>query len=119
VHPKRLFLSKEKNHILLACEEPVGVPGAVDVEANQLSEVVDAVDGGRPDAVRVVDRLKVRIGHRIGQQEAVHLASAVHIGTNDLIKDVDAKGGRAGRVREQVFMKNCYSIIEMISSSIR
>jgi hypothetical protein len=87
-HPKRLFLQR-KNHVLLACEEPVGVPGAVHVEANQLSEVVDAVDGGRPDAVRIVDRLPVRMGHRVGQQETVHLARTVHIGADDLIKDVD------------------------------
>ena len=81
-------------------EKTVGVPGAVDVEADQISVVVEAVDGGGPNTVWVVDRLPLGMRQRSGQQEAVHLARAVDIGASDLISQVDAQGGRVGRVRE-------------------
>ena len=85
---------------LVSCEKPIGVPGTVDVEADQFSVVVEAVDDGGSHAVWVIDRLPVRIIQQMGQQEAVHLARAVDISTNDLIRLVDPEGRRVGRVRE-------------------
>lgn len=81
-------------------EKSVGVPVAVNVEADELTIVVDAVDGGGPDAVGVVDRLEVRMVQGVGQDEAVHLARAVHVHTHDLIILVDAQGGCVGRAGE-------------------
>src|SRR5713226_5394841 len=99
VSPSRAFADTGRTYVLL-CEKPVGVPGTVDVEADQVSAVIDAVDGGGPDALWVVDRLPVRVRQRIGQQEAVHLARAVDISADDLVRLVDAKGGRVGRAGE-------------------
>jgi hypothetical protein len=56
---------------VLRREKTVGVPCPVDVEADQISAVVEAVNGGGPDAVWVVDRLPLRVLQQIGQQEAV------------------------------------------------
>ena len=80
-------------------EKTVCVPVAVNVEADELTVVVEAVDGG-PDAVGVVDRQEVRMVQGVGQYEAVHLARAVHVHTHDLIILVDAQGGRVGRAGE-------------------
>src|SRR5260221_8321736 len=65
-------LRRHRSYLRLTREKTVGVPGTVDVEADELTVIVEAVDGGRPDAVGVVDRLPVRILQRIGQYEAVH-----------------------------------------------
>jgi hypothetical protein len=81
-------------------EKTVGVPVAVNVEADELAVVVEAVDGGGPDAVGVVDQLEVRVMQGVGQDEAVHLARAVHVHTHDLIILVDAQGGCVGRAGE-------------------
>ncbi len=85
---------------LFVCEEAIGVASAVNVEANELSFVVDAVDNGGADAVGVVNGFPFGVVQRAAQQEAVHCTVAVHIATNDLIVEVDTKGCGVGRVRE-------------------
>ena len=53
--PSRTFVDVDCRYVLLAGEKSVSVPVAIDVEADQLSIVIEAVDNSGPDAVGVVD----------------------------------------------------------------
>ena len=41
----------------LVCEEAIGVASSVNVEADELTFVIETIDGRRANTVRVVDRL--------------------------------------------------------------
>ena len=55
VSPSWTFADTGRSYVLHACEKSVGIPGAIDVEADQLIFVIEPIDGGGPDAVRVID----------------------------------------------------------------
>src|ERR1700722_13986574 len=78
-------------------QEPVGVAGLVDVEADELAEVVDAVDHGRADPIRFVDRDPLRVVQRVREHEAVRGALGVDVRAHDLILVVHAERHRAAR----------------------
>jgi hypothetical protein len=79
-------------------EEAIRVTSTIDIKSDQLSIIVDAVDSGGANAVGVINGLPLCIAQGAGQLEAMHQAIAVHIGTHDLIRLVDAKGSRIGGV---------------------
>ena len=85
---------------LFGGEEAIGVASAIGVEADELGFVVDAVDDGGADAVGIVKGFPLGVVQWAVQQEAVHRAGAVHIAADDLVVEVDAKGGGVGRVGE-------------------
>src|SRR6202046_3611025 len=86
-----------------AGEQAVDVAGGVGVETDQLALVIDAVDGGRPDAVRVIDRLEAALR---GPGEAVHHCAAAGsdlVDAYDLVAVVDPEGlglARSGHVQD-------------------
>ncbi len=82
------------------CEEAVGVAVSIDIEANELTPVVEAVDSGGANTVGIIDGHPVGIVQGTGQQEAVHHAIASDIGANNLINFVDPKGRRIGGMWE-------------------
>jgi len=51
----RTFVNVGCSYVLPACKKSVGIPGAIDVEADQLIFVVEPIDGSGPDAVGVID----------------------------------------------------------------
>jgi hypothetical protein len=74
-------------------EKSVSISIAIDVEADEITVVIEAIDGGGANAVGGVDGLPLGMLRWIGQQELVRLgraARADRIGSDDLVRCVDA-----------------------------
>ena len=75
-------------------EKSIGISIAIDVEADLITVVIEAINGGGANAVGGVDGLPLGMMRWIGQQEPVHLgrtARADRIGPDDLVRCVDAR----------------------------
>src|SRR5450755_5137137 len=82
-----------------AGQEPVGVAGRIGVEADHLTAVVDTVQGGGADAVRVIDGLEA-VARRPGEPVHHGRAAAAHrVDADNLIPAVDAERLGHGRTR--------------------
>src|SRR5712664_3138406 len=78
------------------CYKSIRVPGAVHEKSDKLSTVVDAVDCGRADAFRIIDRLE----ESIVEDESVSEPRSVRIRSNHVVLIVQAECLGQGGPRE-------------------
>lgn len=88
--------------LCLASKETIGIVAAIDVEANQVSIVVEAIDSCGANAVWVVDGLPASMVQWAGQQKPMHLGCVTApngVETDDLVMVVDAEERCVGHIR--------------------
>src|SRR5258707_13123659 len=78
-----------------SCYKSIRVPGGVHEKSDNFSTVVDAVDYGGGDPLRIIDRLDVSII----EDESVGESGSVYIRSNHVVLSVNAEWLREGGSR--------------------
>lgn len=95
-------------------EEAIGVAVTFDIEANELTFVVEAINGGGANAVGIIDGCPVSIVQGAGQEETVHHAIAIEIAQAEayLREGIEVASRLENRNRLTLLLANLGSAID-------